>query len=1134
MVATLVIVTLLLRGARLDQPVRMYFDEVYHARTAMEFLQQWQYGQAHDIYEFTHPHLAKYAMAWGIRLAGGNEVTGSRDLGTPVVGAALERRWSPTFDNGLRNGDRLYLGTGDALRVYDLANDELVAELPLAATSVAVDEAGHQLFAADAAGRLYRLDTTDLDALRHGEDPRPPLRAESLSAGPGAPVEQLLVTDSSLVAITPGSIATFDPQTGLPLSERFSAAIADVVQLPSAERLVVDTRRLEDRDAAAAVIAGALAGVGASSAEALLSGAPGVSEDDAQERARIRKLLAVDGLVVVDAYLDEDARTALNEAIEADRLPGVSIERGRLLATADDRGISLLDASTLDLIDEIPTDEPASALVVSDPNGDDAKLYAAAGAELVSVPLSDEGPGLPGSVWMPGAIHDLVWNEPAELIHAYGEAPAGGPTVYVVEPKGESVFIDVPLTTRPLQLLADTQATRPEADRTELIAIAADGTSTTIGIGGNAFGWRLPGMLAGVLGAALLFLLARMLFARRSVAVILAVLVVAEGMLFANSRIGMNDVYVTTFVVLAALLFAPLYLSPRRAWVALLLLLGAGLALGLALASKWVGLYAIGGMGLLVLFRSGLGRVLALTAMIALTAVLGGMAIEGGPAGDAARNWVFLLMMLSLTGLLAAGMVRRPLPFTRAEAFLAAGMPMAAGVALVLAGRALPGVLAISGGLAIGAVVVIAGYLHRGPLAPGALQPPLGTSAWLRPGPRQVIPWLLTLTALTIVPLVVYILSYAPWVELGNAWGLPLLDSLPGLPASTAGGQTLAELTNSMYQYHDNLRATHAASSPWWAWPLDLKPVWFFQDHYRAATTGLIYDSGNLVIFWMGISGIAFSAWMAWRRRSLSLTLVVIMWAALWLPWARIDRAAFQYHVYASLPFMLLALAYFLAELWHGPSTRTWFLARAAAALAIVGTPLLWLLRTPLCILSGTAVVNPSGVACSAQVTRTAQSSQGGIVAILVLSIGVGAVSFLAWRGSGPRLAAPVGGEAPVHRWWPWHWWCSSRWAASWRRCCSSTPARPRRWRCRRTCLLSWHWPSWRCRPGSRCVPETHAASCWACWRRHCCGSSSGIRTSPVCRCRRTLPACTRVCYPPGTGTSSSPSTPTPPVTTVS
>ncbi|MEA2026915.1 MAG: hypothetical protein U9O18_09500, partial [Chloroflexota bacterium] len=52
-VILLVIFTLTIRGIRLDQPARMYFDEVYHARTATEFLQHWEYGEPHDIYEFT-------------------------------------------------------------------------------------------------------------------------------------------------------------------------------------------------------------------------------------------------------------------------------------------------------------------------------------------------------------------------------------------------------------------------------------------------------------------------------------------------------------------------------------------------------------------------------------------------------------------------------------------------------------------------------------------------------------------------------------------------------------------------------------------------------------------------------------------------------------------------------------------------------------------------------------------------------------------------------------------------------------------------------------------------------------------------------------------------------------------------
>ena len=120
--------------------------------------------------------------------------------------------------------------------------------------------------------------------------------------------------------------------------------------------------------------------------------------------------------------------------------------------------------------------------------------------------------------------------------------------------------------------------------------------------------------------------------------------------------------------------------------------------------------------------------------------------------------------------------------------------------------------------------------------------------------------WLFTLGVLTVLPVVLYVASYAPWVALGNQW-------IEGVPAGH-DGQTLADLTISMYRYHDDLRAAHAASSPWWAWPLDLKPVWFYQDSFAGPTTGLIHDTGNLVVFWLGIPAMAFLGWAAWRRRA--------------------------------------------------------------------------------------------------------------------------------------------------------------------------------------------------------------------------------------------------------------------------
>ena len=116
-----------------------------------------------------------------------------------------------------------------------------------------------------------------------------------------------------------------------------------------------------------------------------------------------------------------------------------------------------------------------------------------------------------------------------------------------------------------------------------------------------------------------------------------------------------------------------------------------------------------------------------------------------------------------------------------------------------------------------------------------------------------------------------------------------------------------------MYRYHNDLTAAHAASSPWWAWPLNLKPVWFYQGSFAYSTAASIYDAGNMVIWWMGIPAMAFVAYQAFRRRSLALALILIAFLCQWVSWARIDRASFQYHYYTSLPFVV-----HVARLLHG------------------------------------------------------------------------------------------------------------------------------------------------------------------------------------------------------------------------
>ena len=378
------------------------------------------------------------------------------------------------------------------------------------------------------------------------------------------------------------------------------------------------------------------------------------------------------------------------------------------------------------------------------------------------------------------------------------------------------------------------------------------------------------------------------------------------------------------------------------------------------------------------------------------------------PEGSGIGNLTFLLVMVALTLVAVVAAVLHPMAWTDEEMWLAVLAPSALGAAVffgalglgaldaqvVVGGFALTpiraAVLLALSSVAIYIVFTLAGRGGWGPLAapPGPadparrLEPPAPPAeGWLRPGWAFGIPIAWAAFCLLAVPLAVYVVSYIPWALVE---GHRITSTWP--PGHT--GQTLLELTQSMYAYHNGLTAPHPASSPWWAWPLDLKPVWFYQEGLGAGTAAALYDAGNLVIWWMGVPALLFVSVMAFRRRSLALTLIAIGFAAQWIPWARIDRAAFQYHYYTALPFVVAALAYFMAELWHGASQATWRLARLVGAAAILLPAAMWLFSRPLCAIVGVESVNPGSQACPAVIPSfvlTAQTAGLAVAAVVGL-----------------------------------------------------------------------------------------------------------------------------------------------------
>ena len=1012
-----VVAALSLRVFRLDQPSRMHFDEVYHARTAAEFLQFWRYGEPHSIYEYTHPHLAKYAIAAGIVLFGDNRVVAESRLPTGVRDAAIEARWDDATlgpDGGpIRAGERLYLATGSSLRIDDLRTRARLAEVALAgARAVAVDAVGHRVFVGTASGEIDVLDSAvPGDVLRAGAADGTSSVAVGVDrlAVLDAPIERLWVAGDGgvLLAAIPGDgLVAIDASSGDELARTTLPGRTEVVDSGRTEALVARPAEVVDPAAVADQLT------------ALLGGDP----------AGYEALLGSPVEEVTIAAVGADEQAAIETAITDGALPGLSLESRPRVAVAARDGVVFLEPASLAVVATVELDAPATGLARGEGIEDDPTLYAPSGTAVAVIRAPDDaadsvGPSLDRLIPMPGLVSRAAFNPATQLLHVLGSTPDGGAaTVYVIEPRGQSVFADAVLPFSPVAWALDADAGHPSGDRERLLAFDADGAVAAVDTGGNAFAWRLPGVIAGALMAGLIYLLARILFRRRTIAVLAGAFALLDGMLFVQSRIAMNDAYVALFITAAAVLFAALWTggwsSRRSFWLAMPAI---GLLLGLALASKWVALYAIGGFGILVLARSALGRVLVVVGLAAIAGVLGYQAIA--PQNP---NWTFLAIMVALTFLAATVAALRPVAWTVEEVRFAVGAPVVVGGALALAAVPLgpEPALAIAGievpallvaGVALAALgvvaygaVVVAGLLGWGPLAPPPapddpvrlLDPPaVPPRHWLRLGADRGLPAAWMAFSLLAIPIVVYVISYLPWVALGNR----LVEGWP--PGN--GGQTLAQLTQSMYDYHDKLRATHAASSPWWAWPLDLKPVWFFQGGYAGSTTGAIYDGGNLATWWLALPALAFGAWQAFRRRSLGLAFVVIMVAALWLPWSRIDRATFQYHYYAALPFVLIAVAYLVAEAWHGPSRRTWLLLRATAAVAVLGPALLWLALQPLCAFVDVGRANPSSWACAPQQSLGPEVSWQALAIAFVLVAGTILVGWLLLR-----LASVSGVEA--------------------------------------------------------------------------------------------------------------------------
>ena len=192
------------------------------------------------------------------------------------------------------------------------------------------------------------------------------------------------------------------------------------------------------------------------------------------------------------------------------------------------------------------------------------------------------------------------------------------------------------------------------------------------------------------------------------------------------------------------------------------------------------------------------------------------------------------------------------------------------------------------------------------------------TSAWVWGREEAVGPalpggawWLAYLAgfalAFVAIPVSIYLASWMPFFARGQFHGLG----------------DLWKYQVDSYSYHAHLTATHPYGSPWYSWPFLYRPVaYYFENAGLGVDVGRgqllvagMVNLGNPWIWWTAIPCVVLMPYFALKQRNYAAALITMGFITQYLPWSVISRVIFLYHMFAGLPFMILALAFCLAKL---------------------------------------------------------------------------------------------------------------------------------------------------------------------------------------------------------------------------
>ncbi|MBR3470648.1 MAG: phospholipid carrier-dependent glycosyltransferase [Lachnospiraceae bacterium] len=343
--------------------------------------------------------------------------------------------------------------------------------------------------------------------------------------------------------------------------------------------------------------------------------------------------------------------------------------------------------------------------------------------------------------------------------------------------------------------------------------------------GMNPFGWRIIGTLIGIAMLPVLYCFAKKLTGDTPAAALTCFIFAFDFIHFAQTRIATIDVYIV-FFVLCMYYFLYLFLCKDYAATPLkklLIPLGlCGISMGFGVASKWTGIYAGLGMGLLFLIH-------LIMSFRSASKVPGMVKPEGKGIGKA-------------VGLLKSDLGKR--------------------------------------------TIKIIGFC---------------------------------LIFFVLIPIVIYLLSYIPFRD----------NYTKGLIERALRNQ------QTMYNYHSNLEATHYFASPFYEWPVIIRPIWYYSRVIDPTMRETINSFGNPLVWWASIPAFCYMIYLFFCKKDKRAGFLIIGYASQYLPWVLVTRLTFIYHYFPSVVFLVLMIGYSFRNIKEKTSQKTYLTLTIAYAALI-------------------------------------------------------------------------------------------------------------------------------------------------------------------------------------------------------